>query len=169
MAAYLESDLLETYREAMIYVERTLPNGQVRHGLVGAIDLEEYSYERDKEARIRATEGWVASRIPPRVHIRENAPMELPHVLLLVDDERKTVIEPLEKAALPLLYECTLMQGGGSIRGYLVGKEQQDRILAALGTLGQDRSMLFAVGDGNHSLVTAKTCYQNHPNPLFAG
>ena len=166
MAAYLESDLLETYREAMIYVERTLPNGQVRHGLVGAIDLEEYSYERDKEARIRATEGWVASRIPPRVHIRENAPMELPHVLLLVDDERKTVIEPLEKAALPLLYECTLMQGGGSIRGYLVGNEQQDQILAALGTLGQDRSMLFAVGDGNHSLVTAKTCYQNHPNPL---
>ena len=164
MADYLQSDLLHTYEDAMIYVERTLPDGSVRRGLVGAIDLEEYSYEREKPARIRATEGWVASRIPPRVQIRKDAPMELPHVLLLVDDEQKTVIEPLAEAALPLLYDFELMQGGGHIRGYLVGKEQQTRVLNALGALGAEQSMLFAVGDGNHSLVTAKTCYQQNPN-----
>ncbi|MBQ3132884.1 MAG: HAD-IA family hydrolase [Clostridia bacterium] len=166
MTAYLQNGQFSEYKDAMIYVERTLPDGRVRHGLVGAIDLEYYAFEKDDTAAIRATEGMVASRIPPRVAIRQDAPMELPHVQLLIDDEKQTVIEPLKDAALPLLYDFELMLGGGHIRGYLVPRERQTVILNALGALtDKDNPLLFAVGDGNHSLITAKTCYQQDPTP----
>lgn len=166
MAEYLATGVQQTYPDAMIYIERTLSDGSVRHGLVGMIDLEYYAFKKEDVAAIRATEEWVPERIPPRVAIRANAPMELPHVQLLIDDERKTVIEPLAGADLPLLYDFDLMQGGGHLRGYLVARERQAAVLDALGKLTDAaHPLLFAVGDGNHSLITAKTCYQQDPNP----
>ncbi len=164
MAAYLAEDVHQSYPHAMIYVERTLPDGSVRHGLVGMIDLEYYAFKKEDEALIRATEEWVPERIPPRVAIRTDAPMELPHVQLLIDDAQKTVVEPLTDAALPLLYDFELMQGGGHIRGYLVTEDKQKDLLQAMGQLVERSPLLFAVGDGNHSLITAKTCYEQHPN-----
>ncbi len=166
MADCLADERLQTYPDAMIYVERTLPDGTVRHGLVGMIDLEYYAFKKDDVAAIRATEEWVPERIPPRVAIRTDAPMELPHVQLLIDDAQKTVIEPLADIELPLLYDFELMQGGGHLRGWLVPQEKQTAILQAMGRLVDSSPLLFAVGDGNHSLITAKTCYQQNPNPF---
>ena len=165
MADYLTKGLQQCYPEAMIYVERTLPDGSVRQGLVGMIDLEYYAFKKEDVAAIRATEEWVPERIPPRVAIRADAPMELPHVQLLIDDASKTVIEPLTDAELPLLYDFDLMQGGGHIRGYLVQRDKQTAILQAMGQRADSSPLLFAVGDGNHSLITAKTCYQQNLNP----
>ena len=95
MTRYLREDRFKTFPDALLYVERRLDDGKVRRGLVGMVDLEDYDYEPGSDASIRATEGTVMSRIPPRVAVRKNAPLELPHVMLLADDPQKTVIEPL--------------------------------------------------------------------------
>ena len=169
MAKYLDSSLFAEYEDAMIFVERTLPQGKVRYGIVGAVDLKEYDFSVGSKSLIRATEGTVLERIPPRVEIRRDAPLELPHIMLLIDDIERTVIEPLKNAELKILYDFELMQGGGHIRGSLIPKEMQEKILSALCALkekaGED-PLLFAVGDGNHSLATARTCYLNEPNEL---
>lgn len=166
MHRYLDDGLFDLYPDAMIYVERTLPGGHIRRGIVGAIDLLSYDFHPEKKALIRATEGTVLERIPPRVQIRRNAPLELPHVMLLIDDPDCTVIEPLCRRNDPILYRFPLMLGGGSLRGMLLAKEAQERVLSALARL-RDRSgedpFLFAVGDGNHSLATAKACYEENP------
>ncbi len=169
-----EKDILKTQKDAMIFVERTQDDGNIRRGIVGRVDLEAYDYKKGSDALIRATEGTVLERIPPRVAIRRNASLELPHVMLLIDDPMKTVIEPLieKKAALSPAYDFDLMQGGGHITGYFLGKEEQDAVDQALAALVTPEAMgarygdgalsplLFAVGDGNHSLASAKAMYE---------
>ena len=132
MVKYLKDSILKEYKDAMIYVERTLSDGSIRHGIVGAINLEAYDYRPEKKAMIRATEGTVLERIPPRVKIRRDAPLELPHVMLLIDDPLKTVIEPLSSLGLKPVYDFDLMLGGGHIRGYLIPADTQNNIFSSL-------------------------------------
>ncbi len=166
MTEYLQENIFDTYENAMIFVRRTLPDGKIRHGILGAVDLAAYDYRKGATSPIRATEGTVLSRIPPRVEIRRDAPLELPHILLLIDDPHKTVIEPLCDAKTQPLYDFDLIAGGGHLRGDLLSGTQQTQVLHALEHLVQgEHPFLFAVGDGNHSLATAKTCYAEHPTP----
>ena len=174
MSRYLREERFALLPQTMIYVERTLHNGKLRRGLVGMVDLEQYDYEPGSPAQVRATEGTVLSRIPPRVAVRKNAPIELPHVMLLIDDPEKTVIEPLTAAAdkMESVYDFDLMENGGHIKGYKLSAAQIDAVADALTGLTTDEAMkskygvsgvaplLFAVGDGNHSLATAKACYE---------
>ena len=168
MQEYLQSDLFTEDPNAMIYLERTLPSGKVRRGLVGAVDLEAYDFHKGANSPIRATEETVAERIPPRVAIRQNASLEIPHVMLLINDSEKTVIEPLSAAKenFSLLYDFDLMLDGGHVKGYLIPQEYLASIDSALDTLYEKSPLLFAVGDGNHSLATAKTCYEKNPTEL---
>ena len=172
MTRYLREERFEEYPNALIYVERRLENLKVRRGLVGMVDLEQYDYEPGSGAAVRATEGTVMSRIPPRVAVRKNAPLELPHVMLLADDPGKTVIEPLaaRKDRMRKVYDFDLMERGGHIAGWLLDEESMALVADALSALaqpdtfrakyGSDNVMAFAVGDGNHSLATAKECYE---------
>ena len=162
MKNYLDGDVFTTYENTFVYVKRTLACGKVRRGVVGLIDLEDYSCEKDSRTLIRATEETVAERIPPRVEIRKDAPMELPHIMLLIDDPQKTVIEPLDSQTAPTLYDFDLMQNSGHIKGVAIkgkaAEELQNRLSSLAGE--GDNPLLFAVGDGNHSLATAKECYR---------
>lgn len=161
MQSYIDGGVLEEHKDAMIYVERTQSDGIVRHGIVGAVDLDDYDYRSGSRALIRATEQTVIERIPPRVKIRRDAPLELPHVLLLIDDPEGRVIEPLEAETdkMKKAYDFELMQGGGHIKGWFIDKAAQQRVNTCLeGLMSCDGDMLFAVGDGNHSLATAKEC-----------
>ena len=161
MEKYLEDGIFEECLDSMIYVERTMANGKIRKGIIGAVDLEEYDFSVGSKSKIRATEGTVLERIPPRVKIRENASLELPHIMLLIDDKERTVIEQVEKGEM--IYDFDLMQSGGHLSGYLLSDFEAERVLAALDVLDEnaDGNLLFAVGDGNHSLATAKTCWEN--------
>lgn len=171
MARYLRGDLFRLYPDCFIYVERTLQNGAVRKGVIGAVDLEQYDFTPRSKAPIRATEQTVAQRIPPRMNVRRNAPLELPHVLLLCDDWEKQLIESLtsKKDSLPCLYDFPLMLGGGRVRGWLVAGPDADAFGDQLvayrqrieARYGQD-GVLYAVGDGNHSLAAAKGCYEEN-------
>ena len=164
MVGYLRSERFRTYPDALIYVERTLASGAVRRGLMGLVDLEQYDYEQDRTGLIRATEGTVMSRIPPRVAVRKNAPIELTHVMLLCNDPDGLLLPPLtgETETMEKVYDFELMEQSGHLRGWLLRPEQKSRVAFALRTLKSkdDESMLFAVGDGNHSLATAKECYE---------
>ena len=172
MTRYLREERFKTFPNALIYVERRLDNLKVRRGLVGMVDLEQYDYEPGSGAAVRATEGTVMSRIPPRVAVRKNAPLELPHVMLLTDDPQKTVIEPLaaRKDQMEQVYDFDLMERGGHIAGWLLDEESMTMVAHALSALadpaafrtryGAEDVMAFAVGDGNHSLATAKECYE---------
>ena len=174
MSRYLREGRFTEHPGALFYVERTLSTGKIRRGLIGMVDLEQYDYEPGAETPIRATEGTVLSRIPPRVAVRKNAPIELPHVMLLVDDPEKTVIEPLagQTGSMEVLYDFDLMEGGGHIKGWELTEEQRKQTANALSALadpakfnarygtGDEPVLLFAVGDGNHSLATAKECYE---------
>jgi len=166
MERYLSEGVLKEYPDAMILVERRLADGRCRMGLIGAVDLDAYDHTPGTRAMIRATEGTVLERIPPRVAVRKGAFIELPHVMLLLDDPEKTVIEPLIGNG-EQIYDLTLMQGGGSVKGWLLDEGAKERVLSTLGALceGED-PMLFAVGDGNHSLATAKACAALSPSPL---
>ena len=175
MEQYLEADVFAQHPASLIYLERTQSDGKVRHGLVGMVDLEQYDFTPGSGALIRATEATVLERIPPRVRVRKNAPVELPHVMLLVDDPAATVIEPLtaQRESMERLYDFDLMAGGGHIRGWKLTGEQMDNAAQALAALitpaemerkygcGDMAPLLFAVGDGNHSLATAKQCYED--------
>ncbi len=174
MSRYVREGRFKTLPGAMVYVERTLWDGRLRRGLVGMADLTAYDYEPGSDALIRATEGVVMSRIPPRIAVRKNAPIELPHAMLLCDDPGRTLIEPLsaQTGQMELLYDFDLMEQGGHVKGWLLGGRQLDQVAAALSALAdpaafnarygvQDQPvMLFAMGDGNHSLATAKECYE---------
>ena len=159
-----------------VYVERTQMDGTIRQGLVGAVDLEAYDYNPGSKPAIRPSEKTVVERIPPRLKVRRGAILETPHVMMLADDEKKTLIEPIgdHKDALPLLYDGELMLGGGHLRGWAVEDPALiAQINAALGDLADEKKfaarwpraageppMVLAVGDGNHSLATAKSCYE---------
>ena len=168
------NEILVSHPDSMIYAERVQSDGTVRRGIVLAVDLETYDFTKGASSLIRATEATVIERIPPRVAIRKDAPIELPHVMLLIDDPDGSVIEPLTiDNSSSLAYDTPLMLGGGSIKGRFLSKEEKESVSAALDLLITpeamkkrygDRSLaplLFAVGDGNHSLATAKTIYEN--------
>jgi len=158
----LDNDIFSEYKDSIVYLERIQSDGKIRKALIGKIDLTKYDYLPNSDAEIRATEKTVISRIPPRVEIRKNAPLELPHIMLLIDDPENTVIEPITKRAnaLEKIYDFSLMKNGGSVKGYLVNNELSNSIISALSTLkAQNDGLLFCVGDGNHSLATAKECY----------
>ena len=174
MDEYLKSGVLKEYRDALIYVERTQTDGKVRHGIIGALDLEEYDFNKGSQSKIRATEGTILSRIPPRQKIRINAPMELPHILMLIDDREKKIAEPLsyKKDGFEKLYDFDLMQNSGHICGYLIDDNSKADILSAMEELEDVKAfeekygvsgkgvLVIAAGDGNHSLATAKTCWE---------
>lgn len=172
MEHYLRHVLVR-HPNRMIYLERTQSDGKVRRGLVGMIDLEHYDYTRGSRTLIRATEETVPDRIPPRLAVRRGATLELPHVMLLIDDPEKTVIEPIAARAesLELAYDFPLVKGSGAVCGRFLDSVGIGRIENALARLvSPDRirerygegvaPLLFAVGDGNHSLAVAKASYE---------
>ncbi len=185
MRQYLEQGIFNFF-EGFILVERKT-NGKTRYGLILALDLEKYDFNRGSQTLIRATEGTIVDRLPPRIRIREGAILEFPHILVLIDDPKKTVIEPLieQRNKLKSLYDFELMLGSGHLRGYGVNSPDiQNNVIQALQKLadpvtfrnhyGVDESagvLLFAMGDGNHSLATAKAIWEkikhqvgmNHP------
>lgn len=172
MREYLKNNIFQEYKNSLFYVKRTLNSGLIRHGVIGCIDLEEYDFNRGSESLVRATEGTVLERIPPRVKIRQNAPLELPHVMLLIDDEKKHIIEPLEDdiSSYKKIYDFDLMKKGGHITGYKLSDTAADKFLTRLNNSETEfytkykeniPKLVFAVGDGNHSLATAKTCWEN--------
>ena len=179
MERYIEEGYLRLFPNSYIYVERTLQNGMIRPGLIGAVDLEHYDYRHDSTSLIRATEKTVLERIPPRQRVRRGAALELPHVMMLCDDEKMQLIEPIGavKDSLLKLYELDLVEDGGHIVGYLVDGAAADAFNARLASYAETledkypdlngAKVLLAVGDGNHSLATAKSCYeemkQAHP------
>ena len=172
MAEYMENGVFETYENSLIYVERTLENGSIRMGLMGMVDLDAYDYTVGATSAIRATERTVTERIPPRQRVRRDAPIELPHILLLCDDHEKVLIEPIaaKKDSFKVLYDCDLMEDGGHITGWLVPQEEVEKFNTTLAEYSANvgkkyeglkgEPVVFAVGDGNHSLATAKSCYE---------
>ena len=162
MAEYLNAGILETaVKDGFVLVERQTSAG-VRPGLVVCFDLDQYDFNPGTQSLIRPTEGTVVSRVPPRARIRSGAPVELPHVMMLVDDPACTVIEPLmaRRQSLRPLYDFELMQGGGHLRGWAVENEDAEAVRRAVDALAaQSDGLLFAVGDGNHSLAAAKQCW----------
>lgn len=170
MTEYLKKGIFAEYKNCFILTKRTQADGRLRAGLVGCIDLEMYDYNKGSKSQVRATEATVTSRIPPRVKIRMNAPLELPHIMILIDDPKNTVIEPILKKELQTVYDFELMQNGGHLSGAIVEGENAEGVLAALDELlknAEERAdaqkegvLLFAMGDGNHSLATAKECYE---------
>ena len=173
MRSYLEQGILQP-RDGLIYVERTV-SGKTRKGIILCLDLERYDYNKGSSSLIRATEGTIVDRLPPRIKIRQGAVMELPHILVLIDDPNGTVIEPLaaDKAKLEKLYDFDLMLDSGHLAGYAVNEAHEDQVIDALRGLanpetftakygiGTDQPvLLFAMGDGNHSLATAKAIWE---------
>lgn len=174
MYGYLDSDVFEEHKNALIYVERIQTDGVLRAGVVGAADLEEYDYSKGSASQIRATEATVTERIPPRIKVREKAPIELPHIMILIDDEKKALIEPLaeHKDDMKKLYDFELMQGGGRLAGWLLTDALRDELLEKLAKFSEKEAfekrygladtapLTFAMGDGNHTLATAKAYYE---------
>jgi len=174
MSRYLAQNLFES-GEGLIYVERTT-GGHTRKGLVVALDLEQYDYRKGSSTLIRASEGTIIERLPPRVRIREGAPIELPHIMVLIDDPAGEVIEPLaaNTSKLKKLYDFELMLGSGHLTGYRVSDPGLEAgIVKALARLADPAAftakyglpagtpvLLYAMGDGNHSLATAKTIWE---------
>ncbi len=174
MEEYLQNGIFRELKDTFIYVKRTQPNGKTRHGIVGRLDLEEYDFSKGSQSKIRATEGTIIERIPPRQRIRKNAPLEAPHILILIDDREKSVVEPLESKinSFEKLYDFDLMKNSGHIVGYNVDETSKNEILSSLEKLSDKGAfeakygvknkdvLMFAAGDGNHSLATAKTCWE---------
>jgi len=164
MERYLSDGTLENKGETMVFCRRKTPDGE-RRGLIVAFDMEQYDFNPDSKLLIRATEETVLSRVPPRVEIRKQSPLELPHVLVLIDDRENLLMRALDAEAgnLPLLYDFDLMEGGGHITGYRVDSpELLGKVAGALEIL-RDQSgdgFLFAMGDGNHSFAAAKSYWE---------
>jgi hypothetical protein len=175
MKKYLDEGILEPH-DGLVYVERAVA-GKTRKGVVLCLDLERYDYHKGSSSLIRATEGTIEDRLPPRIKIREGAALEFPHILVLIDDPNHSVIEPLgvAKSGFEKLYDFDLMLGSGHLSGYAVNAEFENKIVEALRELaspetfsakygvGKDKPvLLFAMGDGNHSLATAKAIWEKN-------
>ncbi|MDO8755642.1 MAG: DUF1015 domain-containing protein [Anaerolineales bacterium] len=173
MQRYLDEGILQRY-DGLIYVERTV-SGKTRKGIILCLDLEHYDYNKGSTSLIRATEGTIVERLPPRIKVRQGAALELPHILVLIDDPHHTVIEPLnaDKSRLEMLYDFDLMLDSGHLAGYAVNKTHENQVIEALRGLAKPESfpakygigkdepvLLFAMGDGNHSLATAKAIWE---------
>lgn len=174
MEQYLSDETFEEYKDSLIYIERVQSDGKIRAGIIGALDLEEYDYHKGSDSQVRATEATVVERIPPRLKVRNGAKIELPHIMILIDDREKAVIEPLsdKKENMKKLYDFSLMKNGGAISGYLLSDDMKDKIFAELDKLAdldkfnekyglnETSPLVYAMGDGNHSLATAKEYYE---------
>lgn len=161
MARYIDEGVIQPRVHGFILTERECEYG-ARVGLIAPVDLEAYDFSVGSRSPIRATEGTILERIPPRVRIRRGAPIELPHIMMLLDDALRTVIEPLYemRESLSKVYDFELMQGGGHIRGWAVEGEAVEFVLGAMKELRERCGDIFiAVGDGNHSLATARQCW----------
>ena len=163
MQRYLDAGILRTYENAMVYVERIQGNGILRTGVVGKVDLEAYNYEQGSKSPVRATEATVLERIPPRMRVRAKAPLETPHIMILIDDPDDSAIGACTAAkdSMQVLYDTPLMNGGGSITGRLMDDAAQAAFLGKLdAVMAASGELQLAMGDGNHSLATAKACYE---------
>ena len=160
MTRYLETDCLVVYPDSYVYVERTLQNGMIRQGVVGMVDLEYYDYEPKADTKIFATEATVLERVPPRVALREKASLEFSHTVMFCDNRQCHIIDSVAaiRDELPLLYDFDLMFGGGHIKGYLLQGSHAQHFEALIHDY--ERLNPYLVGDGNHSLVTAKLAYE---------
>jgi hypothetical protein len=164
MRSYLETGIVQSIGHTMVLTRRSTRGAAERRGLVLAIDLEQYDYTPGAKSLIRATEQTIVERLPPRVRIREGAPLELPHVLVLIDDPADELFAAFEGRQFETLYETDLMLGGGSIRGYRLDDDAIGHVASVCRRLLErsrdDAPFLFAVGDGNHSLATAKAVWE---------
>lgn len=174
MEKALNESFFKVHPDCYIFVRRTLNDDTVRQGLIGMLDLETYDFNAGSKSAIRATEATILERIPPRVNIRKQAPLELPHILLLADDDKDELLSSINQKAingqLPLLYDFDLMQNGGHISGYLIDQDDASEFDLTLEKYVQsisskypglnEDSLVFAVGDGNHSLAAAKTIWE---------
>lgn len=173
MQNYIDNGVFKTLKDSFVLVKRTTASGVSRLGVVLAVDLEDYCFTHPSTAAIKSTEGVVLDRIPPRLKIRENAPVELPHIMLLIDDRKKSVIEKLwaERDENEKLYDFDLNMGGGHLLGYRVDAKKVIDVFACYERSVQNlygnatNEFIFAVGDGNHSLATA----QAHWNKVKEG
>ncbi len=174
MDDYLADGTLQQLEPGFVLVDRKTAHAPSRKGLVVALDLEEYDYRPGASTLIRATEGTIVDRLPPRIRVREQASIELPHIMVLLDDPECTVIEPLFEQDLAQLYDFELMQNGGHLRGWHVADPGQiDQVAERLAQLAEparfreryqvddEKVMLYAMGDGNHSFATAKAIWEN--------
>lgn len=175
MRRYVADGLFESKPATMVLVRRETSHGAVRWGLMLALDLEHYSWESGARTLIRATEGTILDRLPPRVQVREDAAIELPHIMVLISDDGGRVIEPLatDTHRLTQLYDSELMLGGGRVTGWAVNAaDDLSKVAAALGALraklDPENPLLFAMGDGNHSFATAKSIWENIKSSLTA-
>ena len=167
MRDYLEQGIFETHRRSFIYLERIVPGG-IRRGLVGQIDLEEYDFTPGSGAKIRATEGTVQERIPPRVKLLSGAAMEFPHTIMLCDDMEDRIMQAAFNAKGEKVYDFDLMEDGGHITGWvvsglgvsLVNRAVSEYTEAMKAQQKNENPLLFAVGDGNHSLASQKACWE---------
>ena len=168
MAQYMADGTLQTLAPGAMLVKRTA-EGRSRLGLVIATDLDAYDFNKGSKSLTRATEGTVVERIPPRLRIREGAPIEMPHIMILIDDPEKTVIEPLVNQQRTVIYDTDLMMNGGHITGSYIEEKNLEGAKEALSVLfdkavekyGDGNVIFQAMGDGNHSLATAKTAWEN--------
>lgn len=174
MQEYINLGVFKIIEDSFIYTERTLADGKVRKGLLGALDLEYYDYSKNSTSPIHATEGTIEDRLPPRVKVRKDAPLEMPHIMVFIDDIDFSVIEPIyeSKQKLSKLYDFELMAEGGHIAGWQISKGNSDSLLKALDNLSEpyeikrkygrdiENPVIYAIGDGNHSLATAKLCWE---------
>jgi hypothetical protein len=183
MFSYINKDIFQTFNN-MIYVERTI-NDKIRKGVMLCLDLEQYDYSVNSKSLIRATEGTIVDRIPPRLKIRNGAVLEIPHIMVLIDDPDKTIIENLSNKRLNEIYDFDLMLNGGNLKGFQMDLDSENLFLDGVSNLTNKQAymkkydvdeneeiLLFAVGDGNHSLATAKALWEkikiedkveNHP------
>lgn len=173
MESYLADSIFCEQKEAFIFVRRKLKNQKIRSGLICAIDLEAYDFNKGSTSLIRATEGTIIERIPPRLKIRKDAPLELPHILVLIDDKEAPIINLFDQyvSKKEPLYSTQLMEDSGEITGYLINqKEVLADFIKALKVIANKKSfkkrydskelLLYAIGDGNHSLATAKSNWE---------
>ncbi len=172
MEAYLEDGSLEEQPPGFILVDRKTAAVESRKGLILALDLEQYDYTEGAQSLIRSTEGTILDRLPPRIKVRQNAPIELPHIMVLIDDPQRTVIEPLFNEKLETVYDFDLLENGGHLKGYRVDQpELITQVATALEQLADPVAyhkkyqvdgevMLYAMGDGNHSFATAKAIWK---------
>lgn len=171
MNDYLAKGLLQNQGECIMYVERTTAASGLRQGLVLAVDLERYSYAADSKSLIRATEGTIVDRIPPRLQVRRQASLELPHIMILINDPQKKVVESLSarNTTFVPVYDLDLMAHGGHVRGFKIEKPEDVQVILSdleellLQTIKEQKTetpLFFAMGDGNHSLATAKALWE---------
>ena len=167
MKEYVDADLFKTYKNCFFLVRRTCGSA-CRWGLMAALDLDRYSWEKGSTSLIRATEGTILSRIPPRKKIRKDAPLEIPHIMVLISDKEKSVIEPLaaQSGKLEKVYDFELMKNGGHLEAWVVDSDSlKNQVATAFekldAALDTKNPLLFAMGDGNHSFATAKSCWED--------